>query len=75
MSEKKNSLRFTNIHVFYVLKDKTSKKKISVCLSVRPSVCLYERGLFMRTQWVGPKTLNDEKSEWPKSRNFNLSKF
>ena len=34
MSEKKNSLLLTNVHVLYVLEDKTSKKKISVCLSV-----------------------------------------
>ena len=33
MSEKKNSLLLTNVHVLYVLKDKTSKKN-SVCLSV-----------------------------------------
>ena len=32
MSEKKNSLLLMNVHVLYVLEDKTSKK-ISVCLS------------------------------------------
>ena len=35
MSEKKNSLLLTNVHVLYVLEDKTSKKNshLSVCLS------------------------------------------
>ena len=38
--EKKNSLRLMNVHVLYMLKDKSSKKKFpSVCLSV----CLYVR--------------------------------
>ena len=47
----KNYLLLTNVHDFYVLEDKTSKKKIpSVCLSVRPSGCTYVRGLFMWTQ-------------------------
>ena len=36
MSEKKNSLLLTNVHVLYVLEDETSNKKISsVCLAVR----------------------------------------
>ena len=35
MSEKKNSLLLTNVHVLYVLEDKTSKK------NVRLSVWLY----------------------------------
>ena len=35
MSEKKKSLLLTNVHVLYVLEDKTSTKKFpSVCLSV-----------------------------------------
>ena len=35
MTEKKNSLLLTNVHDFYVVEDKTSKKKFpSVCLSV-----------------------------------------
>ena len=35
MSEKKNSLLLTNVHILYVLEDKTSKKnfRLSVCLS------------------------------------------
>ena len=38
---KKNCLFLTNVHVLYVLEDKTSKKKIpSVCLYVGLSVCL-----------------------------------
>ena len=44
--KKKNSLLLTNVHVLYVLEDKTSKKKF-------PSVCLYVRGLFMWTQFEG----------------------
>ena len=48
MSEKKNCLLLTNVHVLYVLEDKTSKKKfrLSVCLVV----WLYVSGLFMWTQ-------------------------
>ena len=48
MNEKKNSLLLTNVHVLYVLEDKTSTKnfRLSVCLSVR----MYVRGLFMWTQ-------------------------
>ena len=41
MSENKNSLLLTNVHVLYVLEDKTSKKnnfRLSVCLSVGLSV-------------------------------------
>ena len=47
-SEKKNSVLLTNVHVLYVLEDKTGKKKfrLSVCLVV----WLYVRGLFMWTQ-------------------------
>ena len=55
VSEKKNSLLLTNVYDFYLLEDKTSKKKSSVCLfvcmsvrpparpSVRPSVRMYVR--------------------------------
>ena len=38
-NKKKNSLLLTNVHVLYVLEDKTSKKN-SVCPSVCRSVCL-----------------------------------
>ena len=35
MSKNKNSLLLTNVHVLYVLEDKTSKQKFpSVCLAV-----------------------------------------
>ena len=37
ISKKKKILLLTNVHVLYVLEDKTSKK-ISVCLAVRLSV-------------------------------------
>ena len=37
---------------------------------ISPKLCLVK--LFI---WVGTKTLNDKKSEWPKSRNSKLSKF
>ena len=30
--------------------------------------------LFLK-KWVGAKTLNDKKSEWPTSQNSKLSKF
>ena len=44
MSEKKNSLLLTNVYDFYVLEDKTSKKKFpSVCLSVCLDVWMYVR--------------------------------
>ena len=44
MSEKKNSLLLTNVHVLYVLEDKTSNKKFpSVCLAVCLSGCLAVR--------------------------------
>ena len=50
-SQKKNSLLLTNVHVLYVLEDKTSTKNFpSVCLSVYLVVWLYVRGLFMWTQ-------------------------
>ena len=48
MREKKNSLHLTNVHIMYVLEDKTSRKnfRLSVCLSV----CLSVRGLLLWTQ-------------------------
>ena len=59
MSEKKNSLLLTNVHVLYVLEDKTITRnfRLSVCLPL----CLYVRELFMghnnfrRSLWIQTK--------------------
>ena len=45
MSEKKNSLLLTNVHILYILEDKTSTQKnssvyLSLCLDVCLSGCL-----------------------------------
>ena len=50
-----------NVHVLYVLEDKTSTKKIpSVCLSVCPSV----RGLSMWTQELSKELADPNKIWW-----------
>ena len=44
VQKQNNSLLLTNVHVLYVLEDKTSKKKFPcVCLSICPSGCLAVR--------------------------------
>ena len=55
VSEKKNPLLLTNVHVLYVLEEKTSKKKyfcLFVCLAVCLSGCLAVR------TWIFPTGQN-----------------
>ena len=64
MSGKKNSLLSVNVHVLYVLEDKTSKKKF-------PSVCLSVRGLLLWTQELS-KELADPKKIWWVSSMYEM---